>query len=246
MADAHHSSHVCVLYFICVQHNCLYGNFFYIHHDCVYGCAVSFILLLHPLQHRNSTMASRLYVYAHNDDIYTSRTAAFFPEKVPRLAHWDPRMDHDWSPEDTEVPLTTCWAFGSRVWLPLVPTNPRYEGPIFECLNHTRYSLRTEHVGGGLHILHHDIRKKWEELEEKLLWCHQLLGAEWYVPMSHRPPLPPSSYGYKASHADASLTRKVAIRSRNAFLRKSMHDRVSIASWLKYLQYLPRFVHTLS
>ena len=128
-----------------------------------------------------------------------------------------------------------------------MPTHPRYEGPIFECLNHTRYSLCTEHVSGsGLHILHHDIRKKWEELEAKLLWCLQLLGTEWYVPMSHRLLLPPSSYGYKALHTDASLTWKVALRLHNAFLHKSMHDRISIASWLKYLQYFQQLVHTLS
>lgn len=190
-------------------------------------------------------MASGLKIFVHDDKIYTSRNATYFPDNVPHLAHFDPREDHDWSPDDTERPLKTYWAFTSHAWFPLVPRNPRYEGPIFECLNHTRYLLCTEHVGNGQHILHRDIREKWDTLETKLQLCLRLLGAGWYAPLSYRPPLPPSQYGYKASHADASLTQKVALRLRNAFLCKSMHNTIFIVSSLKYFQYFQRLVHGL-
>jgi hypothetical protein len=163
-------------------------------------------------------MAARLNIFARDEKIYTSITASFLPDKIPFEPVWDPRDDHDSSPDDSNTPLTTRWAYESRPWFPLIPLNPSFDGPIFECLNHSMFSLRTELDNRGQHILHRDIREKWQELEQKLLWCQQLLGAGLLVPWTTVLPRAPSQYGYLRSHVDAKLAKKVALRSRNAFL----------------------------
>jgi hypothetical protein len=152
------------------------------------------------------------------DKIFTSLTVSFLFDDIPYEPAWDPRDDYDSSPDDTTSPLTTCWAYAAYPWFPLIPLNPSFNSPIFECLNHSMFSLCTELDSQGKHILHHDIRESWVELEKKLLWCQELLGAGLLVPWETKLPCPPTQYGYQRSHSDAKLTKKVALKSCNAFL----------------------------
>jgi len=163
-------------------------------------------------------MPRDLNIFVRDEKIFTSLTASFLPDDIPYEPAWDPRDDHDSSPDDTTSPLTTRWAYAARPWFPLVPLNPSFDGPIFECLNHSMFSLRTELNSQGKHILHHNIRESWVELEKKLLWCQELLGAGLLVPWETKLPRPPAQYGYQRSHSDAKLAKKVALKSRNAFL----------------------------
>lgn len=163
-------------------------------------------------------MTSDLKVFVRGEKVYTSFTATLLPEVLPYLPSWDPREDYDYSPDDSETPLTPRWAYRARPWFPLVPLNPVFDGPIFDCLNHSRFSLRTEVDRQGKYMLHREIREKWHDLEQKLLWCLGRLGAGLYVPWSTILPRAPTTYGYQRSHADAKLAIKVALRSRNAFL----------------------------
>jgi len=163
-------------------------------------------------------MTSDLKVFVRDEKVYTSFTASLLPAVIPRLPPWDPREDYDRSPDDSETPLTTLWAYRTRPWFPLVPLNPEFNGPIFNCLNHSKFSLRTEADGRGKYMLHSEIREKWHDLEQKLLWCLDRLGAGLLVPWSTILPSAPTSYGYQRSHVDAKLAIKVALRSRNAFL----------------------------
>ncbi|KAG1901221.1 uncharacterized protein F5891DRAFT_1187916 [Suillus fuscotomentosus] len=163
-------------------------------------------------------MNNNLCVFARDGQVYTSLTAHSLPDAIPYESCWDPHEDYDTSPDDSDTPLTTCWAYGARLWFPLIPLNPSFDGPIFGCLNHSRFSLHTEVDNQGKHVLHRDIRGKWADLEQKLLWCQERLGAGLLIPWGTKLPRAPTTYGYQRSHADANLAKKVAIRSRNAFL----------------------------
>jgi len=116
-----------------------------------------------------STVHWPLIAPTEHMDHFTSLTVSFLPDDIPYEPAWDPRDDHDSSPDDTTSPLTTRWAYAARPWFPLVPLNPSFDGPIFECLNHSMFSLRTELNSQEKHILHHNIRESWVELEKKLL-----------------------------------------------------------------------------
>ncbi|KAG2131227.1 hypothetical protein BD769DRAFT_1386892 [Suillus cothurnatus] len=163
-------------------------------------------------------MTHELKVFVRDGKVFTSLTADFLPKVIPYQPPWNPRDDHDYAPNDSDVPLTPRWAYASRPWFPVVPLNPRFDGPIFECLNHTRFSLRTEVDAQGKHMLHHDIRGRWYELEKKLIWCQERLGAGMFVPWGTVLPSAPATFGYLRSHENAKLAIKVALRSRNAFL----------------------------
>ncbi|KAG2120409.1 uncharacterized protein F5147DRAFT_785142 [Suillus discolor] len=149
-------------------------------------------------------MTAKLNIFVREEKIYTSLNASFLPNNIPHEPVWDPRDDHDSSPDDSTSPLTTRWAYAACPWFPLVPLNPNFDGPIFECLNHSMFSLYTE--------------EKWRELEQKLLWCQELLGAGLLIPWGTVLPRAPSQYGYLRSHSDAKLAKKVTLRLRNAFL----------------------------
>jgi hypothetical protein len=163
-------------------------------------------------------MTGQLKIFVREEKVFTSLTASFLPEKIPYEPAWDPRDDHNASLDDSTSPLTTRWAYATRPWFPLVPLNPHFDGPIFETLNHSIFSLYTEVDSNGKHMLHRDIREKWHELEQKLLWCLEILGAGLLVPWGTLLPRAPSQYGYLRSHTDVKLAKKVALRSRNAFL----------------------------
>ncbi|KAG1883641.1 hypothetical protein F4604DRAFT_1920151 [Suillus subluteus] len=68
------------------------------------------------------------------------------------------------------------------------------------------------------YILRKDVRQEWESLEQKLLWCQQQLAVNIHFPWYGQPPRPPRDYGYLKSHVDVKLAKKVAMRSRDAFL----------------------------
>ncbi|KAG1889726.1 uncharacterized protein F5891DRAFT_1198441 [Suillus fuscotomentosus] len=163
-------------------------------------------------------MPSQLNIFVREGKIYTSLNASSLPDDIPHEPVWDPRDDHDTSPDDSTSPLTTRWVYAARPWFPLIPLNPSFDGPIFECLNHSMFSLYTEVDSQGKHLLHRDIREKWRELEQKLLWCQELLGAGLLIPWGTVLPRAPSQYGYLRSHSDTKLAKKVALRLRNAFL----------------------------
>ncbi|KIK32507.1 hypothetical protein CY34DRAFT_19002 [Suillus luteus UH-Slu-Lm8-n1] len=163
-------------------------------------------------------MSNDLHVFVRDGQVYTSLTALLLPDVIPYEPPWDPWEDYDRSPDDSDTPLTTRWAYGTRPWFPLIPLNPSFNGPIFECLNHSRFLLLTEVDTQGKHILHCDIRGKWVDLEQKLLWCMERLGAGLLIPWGTKLPRPPTAYGYQRSHTDANLAKKVAMRSCNAFL----------------------------
>ncbi|KAG1726503.1 uncharacterized protein EDB91DRAFT_1254279 [Suillus paluster] len=140
-------------------------------------------------------MSNNLHVIIHDGQVYTSLTAHSLPDVIPHEPPWDPREDYDCSPDDSNTPLTTCWAYGTR-----------------------RFSLLTEVDPSGKHILHHDIWAKWVDLEQKLLWCQEHLGAGLFIPWGTKLPHAPTTYGYQRSHADTSVAKKVAIRLHDAFL----------------------------
>jgi hypothetical protein len=79
-------------------------------------------------------------------------------------------------------------------------------------------------------MLHRDIRGRWYELEKKLIWCQERLGAGMFVPWGTVLPSAPATFGYLRSHENAKLAIKVALRSRNAFLCTLMLIFISIAS----------------
>ncbi|KAG2118592.1 hypothetical protein DEU56DRAFT_918752 [Suillus clintonianus] len=140
-------------------------------------------------------MNNNLHVIVRDGQVYTSLTAHSLPDVIPHEPLWDPREDYDSSPDDSNTPLTTRWAYGARPWFPLVPLNPSFDGPIFGCLNHSRFSLLTEVDTSGRHILHRDIWAKWVDLEQKLLWCQERLGAGLLIPWGTKLPRPPTTYG---------------------------------------------------
>ncbi|KAG1735684.1 uncharacterized protein EDB91DRAFT_1083597 [Suillus paluster] len=163
-------------------------------------------------------MSNNLRVIIRDGQVYTSLITHSLPDVIPHEPPWDPHKDYDCSPDDSNTPLTTRWAYGTRPWFPLVPLNPSFDGPIFGCLNHSRFSLLTEVDPSGKHILHRDIQAKWVNLEQKLLGCQERLGAGLFIPWGTKLPRAPTTYGYQWSHADASIAKKVAIRSCDAFL----------------------------
>ncbi|KAG1868931.1 hypothetical protein DFJ58DRAFT_723340 [Suillus subalutaceus] len=140
-------------------------------------------------------MNNDLHVFARDGQVYTSVTAHSLPNVIPYEPHWDPRKDHDASSDYSDTLLNTCWVYGARPWFPLIPLNPSFNGPIFGCLNHSRFSLLTEVDNQGKHILHHDIPEKWVELEQKLLLCQECLGAGLLIPWGTELPCPPTTYG---------------------------------------------------
>ncbi|KAG1844362.1 hypothetical protein F4604DRAFT_1937555 [Suillus subluteus] len=163
-------------------------------------------------------MSNDLHVLVRDGQVYTSLTTHSLPDVLPHEPPWDPREDYNYSPNDSTTPLTTCWAYGTHLWFPLVPLNPRFDGPIFGCLNHSRFSLLTEVDPQGKHILHRDIRAKWADLEQKMLWCMEHLGAGLFILWGTKLPCAPTTYGYQRWHTDANLAKKIAVRSHDAFL----------------------------
>ncbi|KAG1743618.1 uncharacterized protein EDB91DRAFT_1247118 [Suillus paluster] len=137
-------------------------------------------------------MSNNLHVIIRDGQVYTSLTAHSLPDVIPHKPPWDPHKDYNCSPNDSNTLLTTRWAYGTRPWFPLVPLNPSFDGPIFGCLNHSRFSLLTEVDPSGKHILHRDIWAKWVNLEQKLLWCQEHLGAGLFIPWGTKLPRAPN------------------------------------------------------
>ncbi|KAG2368975.1 hypothetical protein BDR07DRAFT_1477607 [Suillus spraguei] len=147
-------------------------------------------------------MIRHLNIFLWEQKIYTSFTASSLPDDIPFEPVWDPWDEHDSSLDDLNTPLTTRWVYKTHPWLPIIPLNPTFDESIFECLNHSMFSLCTELNSHGKHILHCDIREKWHKLEQKLLLCQELLGTglliPWFTALTHAP----TQYGYLRSHAD--------------------------------------------
>ncbi|KAG1856709.1 hypothetical protein DFJ58DRAFT_727157 [Suillus subalutaceus] len=96
-------------------------------------------------------MTSDLNIFVREQKIFTSLTATSLPDDIPYGPAWDPQDDHNSSPDDTTLPLTTHWAYGAHPWFPLIPLNPRFYSQMFECLNHSMFSLCTELDSQGKH-----------------------------------------------------------------------------------------------
>ncbi|KAG2062660.1 hypothetical protein BDR04DRAFT_1164831 [Suillus decipiens] len=70
------------------------------------------------------------------------------------------------------------------------------------------FFLLTEVDSQGKHILYHDTWAKWIDLEQKLLWCQEHLGAGLFILWGTKLPHAPTTYGYQWSHTDANLAKK--------------------------------------
>ncbi|KAG2742036.1 hypothetical protein P692DRAFT_20703030, partial [Suillus brevipes Sb2] len=164
-------------------------------------------------------MNRRLHVFTHEGQRFTSFNASSLPAVIPPIPRpWNPQLESDSSPENIKDVLTTQWAYETRPWFPLIPTNPVFDGAVFSCLNHSFYSIPIESTPDGRHILRGDVRQQWETLEQKLLWCQGRLAANMHFPWYGQCPRAPRDYGYLRSHVDVTLAKKVALRSRDAFL----------------------------
>ncbi|KAG1859698.1 hypothetical protein F4604DRAFT_1930676 [Suillus subluteus] len=140
-------------------------------------------------------MSNDLHVLVRDGQVYTSLTTHSLPDVLPREPPWDPREDYNYSPDDSTTPLTH-YLLGVR----------------------NSFSLLTEVDPQGKHILHRDFRAKWADLEQKMLWCMEHLGAGLFILWGTKLPCAPTTYGYQRWHTDANLAKKIAIRSRDAFL----------------------------
>jgi hypothetical protein len=161
----------------------------------------------------------KLRVFVHAERIFTSFNASSLPATIPPIPRpWNPYLKSDSSPDNIKDALATQWAYETRPWFPHIAAKPHFDGAVFGCLNHSLYSLPIASTPDGRYILREDVRREWESLEQKLLWCQQRLAVNIHFPWYVQPPRPPRDYGYLRSHADAKLAKKVAMRSRDAFL----------------------------
>ncbi|KAG1718991.1 hypothetical protein EDD22DRAFT_963485 [Suillus occidentalis] len=164
-------------------------------------------------------MNHKLHVFRHEGQLFTSINASSPPAAIPPIPRpWNPALESDSSSDNIKDVLTTQWAYETRPWFPLIPTNPVFDGAVFGCLNHSFYSLPIESTADGRYILRGDVRQQWETLEHKLLWCQGRLATNMHFPWYGQCPRAPRDYGYLRSHVDATLAKKVALRSRDAFL----------------------------
>lgn len=154
--------------------------------------------------------SKQLHVLVHDSGkVFTSLTAWSLPATIPDQSRPDEEGDMKM--------LTTQWAYEARPWYPLVPSQPVFDGPIFSCLNHSFYSLHTELLSNKRYRIRPEIGLAWENLEKQLLWCQKRLGHGIDVPWA-KMARPPSEFGYSRSQVDAKTAKKVALRSRDAFL----------------------------
>ncbi|KAG1717222.1 hypothetical protein EDD22DRAFT_856274 [Suillus occidentalis] len=117
-------------------------------------------------------MNHKLHIYTHEGQLFTSFNASLPPAVIPPIPRpWNPALESDSSSDNIKDVLTTQWAYEMRPWFPLIPTNPVFDGAVFSCLNHLFYSLPIESMPDGCYILCGDVRRQWETLEHKLLWC---------------------------------------------------------------------------
>ncbi|KAG1881332.1 uncharacterized protein F5891DRAFT_1199601 [Suillus fuscotomentosus] len=164
-------------------------------------------------------MNPNVHIFIDEGRIFTSLNASSPPALIPPIPRpWNSYLESDSSPDNIKDVLTTQWAYETRPWFPLIPENPVFDGAIFGCLNHSFYSLPIEPTSDGRYTLRGDVRRAWENLEQKLLWCQTCLAQNMPFPWYGQPPRTPADYGYTRSHVDAKLAKKVALRSRDAFL----------------------------
>lgn len=164
-------------------------------------------------------MAPDLRVFIHEGQIFTSFQASSIPAVIPPIPRpWNPVLESDYSSDNIKDALTTQWAYETRPWFPVIPQNPVFDGAIFGCLNHSYYSVPIEATPDGRYILRRDVREEWQTLEQQLTWCQGRLAVNMYLPWYCRLPRTPRECGYLRSHVDVSLAKKVALRSRDAFL----------------------------
>ncbi|KAG2045874.1 hypothetical protein BDR06DRAFT_1015224, partial [Suillus hirtellus] len=146
-------------------------------------------------------MNHKLHVFMHEGQCFTSLNASSLPAAVPPIPRpWNPVLESDSSSDNIKDVLTTQWAYETRPWFPLIPTNPVFDGAVFSCLNHSFYSLPIESTLDGRYVLRGDVRQQWQSLEQKLIWCQGRLATNMHFP------------------CDMMLAKKVALRSRDAFL----------------------------
>jgi hypothetical protein len=152
----------------------------------------------------------QLHILVHDSgEVFTSLTSRSLPATIP-----DQSLPDE---EDDMKMLTTQWAYETRPWYPLVPSQPVFDGPIFSCLNQSFYSLDTELLSNNHYRIRPEIGLAWENLENQLRWCQKLLGHGIDVPWA-KMARPPSEFGYSRSQVDTKMAKKVALRSRDVFL----------------------------
>ncbi|KAG1849477.1 hypothetical protein F4604DRAFT_1687376 [Suillus subluteus] len=161
----------------------------------------------------------KLRVFVHENQTFTSFNASSLPATIPPIPRpWNPNLKSNSSSDNIKDALTTQWAYETRPWFPLVASNPHFDRAVFSCLNHLLYSLPIESTLDGRYILRGDVRREWQSLEQKLLWCSQRLAVNMHFPWYGQAPRPPKDYGYLRPQVDAKLAKKVAMRSHDAFL----------------------------
>ncbi|KAG2336180.1 hypothetical protein BDR05DRAFT_1006106 [Suillus weaverae] len=152
----------------------------------------------------------QLHVLVHDSGkVFTSLTSSSLPATIPDQSLPDEEGDMKM--------LTTQWAYETRPWYPLVPSQPVFDGPIFSCLNHSFYLLDTELLSNNRYRIHPEIGLAWEKLEKQLIWCQKCLGHGIDVPWA-KMARSPCEFRYSRSQVDAKMAKKVALRSRDAFL----------------------------
>lgn len=161
----------------------------------------------------------QLRVFMHEDQIFTSFNTSLLPATIPPIPRpWNPYLESDHSSDNIKDALTTQWAYETHPWFPLIASNPHFNGAVFACLNHLLYSLPIESTPDGRYILHGDVRREWQSLEQKLLWCLQWLAVYIHFPWYCQAPRPPKGYWYLRPQVNAKLAKKVALRSCDTFL----------------------------
>jgi hypothetical protein len=181
-------------------------------------------------------MNHKLHVYTHEGRLFTSFNTSSPPAVIPPIPRpWNPALESDSSSDNIKDVLTTQWAYETRPWFPLIPINPVFDGAVFSCLNHSFYSLPIESTPDGRYILCGDVRRQWETLEHKLLWCQGRLATNMHFPWYGQFPRAPRDYGYLRSHVDVTLAKKVALRSRDAFLGVCWSRSYALIIWTHHV-----------
>ncbi|KAH7903656.1 hypothetical protein BJ138DRAFT_1107493, partial [Hygrophoropsis aurantiaca] len=141
--------------------------------------------------------------------IYVSPTTDRIPP-IPLVFKEYPHHNHSFH-------LSPQWGLASHPYLPLVPSQPRFDGPIFSCLSYTRRTIPVEGFAGG-YRLNQRVKNQWSDLEHKLSYVISCLSNNCFVPFHFQYPSAPQSYGYTRVASTRDLVKRNAMRSRNAFL----------------------------
>lgn len=138
-------------------------------------------------------------------------TSKHMPSKIPPYNVLG--LSEYYEPDDIQQ---LHWAMDNLPHLMFVPSNPRFEGPIFQRLSCTSQSLPIINFNGRWQ-LQPELSERWQRLEIGLIAVSMALldGIHFSLGYGHRYP---SSYGYLRSHKTDRQARKCAMKSRDGFV----------------------------